>query len=167
MPNKWTFKIEPIRKLLNNYVKDGRGWIDPMSGFNSPAEITNDGNTETPTKFHIDALEFLKQQPSNYYKGVLFDPPYSYEKAKRLYKKTYPDSQVFYNYIRSCKRELCRIIKPSGLAILFGWNSNGLGKKNGFKMIEILLIPHGWNKIDTIVTVEQKVQKKLFEDEKE
>lgn len=160
MPNKWTFKIKPIRELLNRYV-NGSVWLDPMSGFNSPAKITNDENIETPALYHNDALEFLKGFPDATIYGVLFDPPYSYEKAKRLYKKKYPDTQIFFNYIRSCKKELCRIVKPGGYAILFGWNSNGLGKKNGFKLIEVLLIPHGWQKGDTIVTVERKINRRL------
>ena len=32
----------------------------------------------------------------------------------------------------------------------------GIGKNRGFEMIEILLVPHGGSKNDTIVTVEQK-----------
>jgi len=160
MPNKWTFKIKPIKELLNRYVNGGN-WLDPMCGFNSPANITNDENIDTPAIYHKDALEFLKSIPDANMDGVIFDPPYSYEKAKRLYKKKYPDTQVFFNYIRSCKRELCRIVKPGGYVILCGWNSNGLGRKNGFKLVEILLIPHGWQKGDTIVTVERKINKRL------
>ena len=29
---------------------------------------------------------------------------------------------------------IAKIIKPEGLAICFGWNSGGLGKKNGFEI---------------------------------
>lgn len=159
MPSKWTFTIKPIKDLLEIYVKNGKGWLDPMAGFNSPAEITNDANLESPVKYHRDALEFLKAQKDSSVKGIIFDPPYSYEKAKRLYKQKYPDTQVFFNYIRNCKRELCRIVKVGGYAILCDWNSNGLGRKNGFKLLEVLLVPHGWQKGDTIVTVEQKILK--------
>ena len=65
------------------------------------------------------------------------------------------------NYIRNCKKECCRIVEPGGYAILCGWNSNGLGRKNGFKLIEVLLVPHGWQKGDTIVTVEKKINRRL------
>lgn len=155
MPNKWTFTIKPIKELLDRYVGDGKGWIDPFAGMYSPAEYTNDLNPEMPTKYHKDALEFLREQEDNSYRGIIFDPPYSYEKAKRLYKSKYPDTQIFFNYMIYCKRELIRIIKPKGYVIICGWNSNGLGKKYGFQMVEILLIPHGWKKGDTIVTVER------------
>lgn len=56
----------------------------------------------------------------------------------------------------NCKDELARIINIGGYCICCGWTSQGLGKNRGFKMIEILLVPHGGNKNDTIVTVEQK-----------
>lgn len=161
MPNKWTFKIKPINELLKKYCNSGIGWVDPMSGYNSPAEFTNDEDVNTPSKSHIDALTYLKNISDASVTGVIFDPPYSYEKAKRLYKKKYPDTQVFFNYIRSCKRELCRIVKPGGYVILMGWNSNGLGRKNGFKIIEVLIVPHGWQKGDTIVTVEKRINNRL------
>ena len=161
MPNKWTFKIKPIKELLNKYCNGGIGWVDPMSGYNSPAEFTNDEDMNTPACSHIDALTYLKNIPDVSVTGAIFDPPYSYEKAKRLYKKKYPDTQVFFNYIRSCKKELCRIIKPGGYVILMGWNSNGLGMKNGFKLIEVLIVPHGWQKGDTIVTVERRMNRRI------
>jgi hypothetical protein len=50
---------------------------------------------------------------------------------------------------------------PGGYAICCGWNSIGIGKKRGFKLIEVLLVCHGRLHNDTIVTVEQKVQTHL------
>ena len=70
MPNKWTFQIKPIRQLLRRYVGDGKGWIDPFAGFNSPAETTNDLNPTTPTNYHLDAIEFLKQADGRYGGGL-------------------------------------------------------------------------------------------------
>ena len=32
MPNKWTFKIKPIKKLLNKYVDNKECWCDPYAG---------------------------------------------------------------------------------------------------------------------------------------
>jgi hypothetical protein len=36
-------------------------------------------------------------------------------------------------------------------------NSGGIGKKYGVTTVEVLLVSHGGNKNDTIVTVKQKV----------
>jgi len=159
MPNKWTFTIYPIKKILENYVGDGKGWIDPFAGKNSPAEITNDLNPKMPTKFHLKALDFAKQLGGEY-KGVLFDPPYSGRQVKECYNDLKIDVQrddtnSFFYW--SVKREIAKKIELLGYAISFGWNSNGFGKKLGFKIVEILLIPHGSNHNDTIVTIERKV----------
>lgn len=53
--------------------------------------------------------------------------------------------------------QIQRILKPQGIVVCFGWNSNGVGKKRGFEMEEVLLVPHGGSKHDTIVTVERKI----------
>jgi hypothetical protein len=62
-------------------------------------------------------------------------------------------------YWGSCKNEVARTLKVDGICIICGWSSNGIGLKRGFKMIEILLVPHGGSKNDTIVTVEKKLNK--------
>ena len=161
MPNRWTFQIPPIADLLAKYVGDGKGWIDPFSGENSPAEVTNDLNPERPTKYHLDALEFLKQL-YGYYSGVLFDPPYSLRQVKECYESlgrdfTMHDSQDVGRWTEH-KKTIASLIVPGGYALSFGWNSQGIGKQNGFEIIEILLVCHGGAHSDTIVTVEKKVQ---------
>ena len=54
------------------------------------------------------------------------------------------------------KKEIGRIVKPNGFCIVCGWNSGGIGKKYGFNLVEILLVPHGGWHNDTIVTLEYK-----------
>jgi len=49
-------------------------------------------------------------------------------------------------YWGDCKNEVARITKKDGIGI-----------NRGFKMQEILLVPHGGSKNDTIVTVEKKL----------
>lgn len=159
MPNKWTFTIKPIAELLKEEVREGV-WCDPFAGMNSPAQVTNDLNTERQTTHHMDALLFLKEQPSESFDGVLFDPPYSITQAKQCYDghgmellDTKPTSMKYWG---DCKTEIARILKPNGKAICFGWTSMGVGINRGFKMQRILLVPHGGSKNDTIVTVETK-----------
>jgi len=162
MPNKWTFTIKPIAELLARYVGDGKGWVDPFAGMTSPAEITNDLNENMEAKYNIDALEFMKALSPNYFNGVLFDPPYSITQAKECYNgigmdklNVKPTSMKYWGNI---KNEIARVVKSDGLAICCGWTSQGIGKGRGFEMLEILLVPHGGSKNDTIVTVERKIQ---------
>ena len=157
MPNKWTFTIKPIKELLKEEVTEGL-WCDPFCGQNSPAQVKNDLNPAMEADFHLDALEFLKQEPSDQYDGVLFDPPYSITQAKQCYEGYGMDQleikPTSMKYWAECKNEISRILKQSGKFICFGWNSMGLGKNRGYKMTRILLVPHGGSKNDTIVTVE-------------
>lgn len=159
MPNKHTFLIKPIAKLLVRYVSDGIGWVDPFAGENSPAEITNDMNPNKPATFHLHAKDFVAQLPGKY-RGVLFDPPYSLRQLKECYdsiniKMFQEDSQRF---PQDVKELIVPKIESGGIAITFGWNSQGFGKNLGFEMIEILMVPHGRGHNDTIVTVERKIQ---------
>jgi hypothetical protein len=50
------------------------------------------------------------------------------------------------------------VTKIGGYVITCGWNSGGIGKTNGFEIIEILLVAHGGWYNDTIVTVERKIK---------
>jgi len=165
-PSEHTFTILPIKELLRRYVKSfGKGWIDPFGGENSPAELTNDLNPNKPTKYHMEAVEFCKQMNGEF-EGVLVDPPYSPRQIKECYDGIglRPDgnyTQVSFYW--DVKREIAHKIKSGGYAITFGWNSSGFGRQLGFKIIEILLVNHSSNHNDTIVTVEQKLNRKLVE----
>jgi len=158
MPNKWTFQIKPIKELLDRYVGDGKGWIDPFAGENSPAEITNDMNPERPTKYHLHAKDFALSL-NNKYNGVLFDPPYSLTQIKECYNSigielmSKEDTILF---PMNVKNIISPLIKPGGFAICCGWDTIGFGLDRGFKIIEILLVCHGGRHNDTIVTVEIK-----------
>lgn len=159
MPNKDTFTIQPIRELLDRYVSDGKGWIDPMAGLHSPAHVTNDLNPDAPTTFHGDAMEFINDLIIQY-RGVLFDPPYSPRQVSEMYKgfggkATSWDTTM--SYYSKLKDAISPVIRIGGVAISFGWNSNGFGIGRGFEIIEILLVKHGGWHNDTIVTVERKI----------
>lgn len=154
MPNKWTFTIKPIRELLEKENVNSRTWIDPFAGYNSPVDKSrqNDLDAESPAENHKDALEWLKSFTDNSVEGVLYDPPYSITQARQYGKKEFASMK----YWASCKNEIARIVKHNGKVICFGWNSMGIGKGRHFKMVEILLVPHGGSKNDTICTVEIK-----------
>ena len=164
MPSMHTFTIKPIAELVARYVGDGKGWIDPFAGENSPAEITNDLNPAKPAKYHMHAEAFVKMLEGQY-KGVLFDPPYSLRQVKECYDSIGANefmAEDSKHFPANVKDALADKIQVGGYALSFGWNSNGFGKKRGFEIVEILLVAHGRSHNDTIVTCEVKVQDKLF-----
>ena len=156
-----TFTIPPIKDLLKKY-NVGIGWVDPFAGYNSPAEWTNDLDDNAPTKAHLEADKFCMELGVFLpLKGVLFDPPYSYRQISEHYKafkKKATALDTSYNFYGRVMDAITPKMPLKSLAISFGWNSNGFGKKRGFEIEEILLVAHGLHHNDTICTVERKVR---------
>lgn len=154
MPNKETFKIKPVKILLDRYI-NYESWIDPFAGNSDLCYCSNDINIKTKAWKHLDALTFLNDFKN--VEGILFDPPYSPRQMKESYKnaglKTTKElmQSSFYSKIK----DKIVHINPK-IVISFGWNSNGMGKNRGYKIKEILLVAHGGNHNDTICTVETK-----------
>lgn len=145
--------------------KRSRGgvWIDPFSCGTRYASVTNDLNPDVDADYHMDALDFLKMFDDESVDGVLYDPPYSPRQVAECYhgvgrEVTMETTQC--SFWARHKAEMGRIVKPGGKVLTFGWNSGGAGKKNGFDMTRVLLVPHGGNHNDTICTVEVKRENK-------
>jgi hypothetical protein len=168
MPNSNTFDIRCIRNLINRYRGNFSAdclSIDPFANKSRIAKVTNDLNPEYGCDFHMDAVDFLKTFESNSVDLVFYDPPYSLRQVSECYKNV--GIEVTTETTQSSWKtkhinEIMRIVKPEGIVMCFGWNSNGIGKMRGFEMIEILLVAHGGSHNDTICTVEKKSQSTLF-----
>ena len=117
MPNHKTFTIAPLKKFINEEL--GESYIDPF-----------------PYPFKQDAIKYLKTIPTNSVGYCVFDPPYSSYQLKTKYENAGLSLNNKYDasYWSNCKKEISRIVKEGGKVISFGWNSNGIGKKYGFKI---------------------------------
>lgn len=158
MPNSKTFSIKPIKEIIEKHIFGVS--IDPFANTNKIAQITNDLDPECKADYCLDALEFLKTMKDQSIDTVLYDPPYSPRQLVEVYKKmnfsvNMETTQA--SYWSNQKVEISRITKPGSKVITCCWNSGGIGKKYGFEIIEILLVPHGGWHNDTIVTVESRV----------
>lgn len=157
MPNKNTFSIKPISQLIDRHLF-GKS-IDPFANNNRKANITNDLDKQYKTDYNIEALDFLKMFPDFSVDCVLYDPPYSPRQVSECYKKlnlTVNIETTQSSFWGNLKKEIGRIVKPGGKVISCGWNTNGIGKKYGLEIEEILLVAHGWQHNDTLITVERK-----------
>ncbi len=144
MPNKRTFEIKPIKELIKKHKNKGDLVLDPF-----------------PFEYEIDATEFMKKLEDNAFDLGLLDPPYSPRQLKECYKgKGEYDTKA--STWSNWKSLMAKKIKSGGKVISFGWSSGGLGMRRGFKIIEILLVPHGGQHNDTICVVEEKIQSSLF-----
>jgi len=160
MPNKDTFSIKPISDLIDRYCSDEKIILDPFCNGKKRTEstITNDLDDSLDADFHMDAIDFLRAQSDA--DLVLFDPPYSPRQVSECYKqlgKTVNMKTTQSSYWGNMKKEIGRIVSVGGHVITCGWNSGGIGKTNGFEIVEILMVAHGGWHNDTIVTVERKL----------
>lgn len=159
MPNHRTFLIKPIKEFVERHLPSCGTIIDPFANECRYATVTNDLNPEYDTDYHLDALDFLKLFDDSSVDMVLYDPPYSLRQVVECYKgfgRAVTQETTQSSWRSRHLDEIARIVKPSGKVLCFGWNSNGVGKTRGFELTEILLVPHGGSKNDTICTAEIK-----------
>lgn len=163
MPNKDTFKIIPINKLLHRYTDYFDGEIlDPFSnGETEFCTVNNDLNKDIKCDYHLDAIDFLNLFENQSVGMVLYDPPYSPRQVSECYKgigRQVTQLDTSAHFRSSHLDEIARILKIGGVCISFGWNTNGIGKNRGFTTEEIMIVSHGGSHNDTLVTVERKIK---------
>lgn len=166
MPNSATFTCLPIGDFVRKYM-DGVS-IDPFARNCGWATHTNDLNPETDAQHHMTAKDFLRMLIGNYVKAdvIIFDPPYSLEQAKRNYESVgrrfmMEDSQQVGRWTE--EKHLSKLLlKEGGVFLHFGWHTNGIGKKHGFEIEELLVVAHGGAHNDTLCLAERKVQGQLL-----
>ena len=167
MPSADTFDIPPIGDFVKRYLSGVS--VDPFARNKRWATHTNDLNPETEAECHMEAREFLQQLAGKGVKAdvVIFDPPYSAQQIKEMYKGFGKTHWSFHEHEdlgrwREEKRIACELLKTGGIFLHFGWHTNGAGRERGFDILEILMVAHGGVRHDTLCMAEQKRQGTLF-----
>lgn len=168
MPSHDTFSVPPIGDFVRRYLSDAKSSVDPFARNKDWATYTNDLNPETSAQHHMDAEAFILMLHG---KGitsdvVLFDPPYSPRQISECYKSIGKEvgmketqSALLYQRVRNAILKVCQ---PGAVVLSFGWNTVGMGKKNGFEQIEIMLCCHGGAHNDTICLAERMIEDPMF-----
>ena len=159
MPSADTFSVKPIGEFVKKHTEGAGVVVDPFARESKYGTVTNDLNPDFDTDYHLDALDFLKMFPDNSVDCVIYDPPYSLRQVSECYKSV--GREVTMETTQASWRakhldEIKRIVRDGGGVLCFGWNSNGVGKKRGFEMEEMLVVAHGGSHNDTICTYEVK-----------
>ena len=164
MPSHETFSIPPIAVFVDKYLRESTISIDPFARDFTLATYTNDLNPDTLAGSHLDVLDFLKglQYDSVSADLIIFDPPYSPRQAKEVYNNvgrnfSKRDAQIIGRWAEE-KNLANDLLVNNGVFLHFGWHTNGMGKKRGYKIDEILLVSHGGAHNDTICIAERKLQ---------
>lgn len=163
MPNRNTFDIGPIGDLVKWHIAHARVSIDPYARDKRWATFTNDLNPNTAAECHMDAVEFVESLASRGVEAdlVILDPPYSPRQVKECYDsfghKMSQDDALLGLVRKRLRAAVLRTLKAHGRVITCGWNSVGQGITD-FELEEVLLICHGSDHNDTIVTVERRCE---------
>lgn len=167
MPNRWTFQIPCIGAFVARHLHGKKVVVDPFAGRSGFATHANDiAISKRDSREWLDELITAGLQAD----AVLFDPPYSprqisecYKEAGRVVGMKDTQSAVLYAEIRE---RLDMVLKPDGIALCFGWQSSGFGKR--YTTEEIMLVQHGGAHNDTICVAQRKpVAQSLFTAETE
>jgi hypothetical protein len=167
MPNTETFDIPVIGAFVRKYLAHSRCSIDLFARNKALASITNDLNPETQAMHHFEALEFLEHVSTLNVRPdlAIFDPPYSLEQCARSYRDvgrrvTEQDTQIFGRWTAH-RDVLAHVLADDAVVLSFGWSSQGMGRKHGFVLEEVLLVCHGGGHNDTICIAERRAQPRL------
>ena len=159
MPSADTFTVPPIKEFVERNIKGRSVIVDPFARESKYGTVTNDLNPDCATDYHMDALDFLRLFDDKSVDCVIYDPPYSPRQISECYKgvgRTVTTETTQASWRAKQLDEIKRILKDDGAVLCFGWNSNGVGKKRGFDMREVLIVAHGGSHNDTICTYEVK-----------
>lgn len=144
MPSGATFTIKPIKGIVSNevfeaYIRaNGNAVIiDPFARKSQFGTLTNDINPEYSTDYHMDALDFMREQPDEIADLVLYDPPYSITQAAQLYK-SYGKEKLEVNvsnmaYWARLKDEIARVLKRGGGCHLLRMEQQRTWKRAGVR----------------------------------
>jgi len=162
MPSADTFSVPAIGCFVKRYLLKSKISIDPFARNSRLATHRNDLNPDTAAQYHMEALDFLNAMKQDGVKAdlVIFDPPYSARQVAECYahvgrKTTMQDTQG--KSWTDWKAAIAPLVAENGIVLSFGWNTNGMGKKHGFEIIEVMLVAHGEVHNDTICMAEQKL----------
>ena len=163
------FETDEAQKIIN--ANKVGVTVDLYAGANNIADITNDYDKSFQTKYHMEAIQFLKTLGDNSCDTVICDPPTDASNGKywkdklNLPKITYnvngKEKVIYYtraDYWSVLKKEISRVVKIGGVVIYSGCTSSGVGKKLGFEMKEVNIMCHGGWTPDTYITVETKTK---------
>ena len=155
---KYTFESPKIRKwveenstglVLNLFAGKTKLDLD---------EIRNDKDVKMEADFHKDALDFVKDYKGEKFDTIILDPPYSYRKSMEMYNNNYSSK------FKQIADWIPKITKKDTKIISFGYHSTFMGRKRGYKRINMCVFCHGGAQHCTIAIVE-KVEKKAKRNE--
>ena len=163
MPTKDTFDAKPVKEFVQKYLQASKVSIDPFARNKDWFTYTNDLNPDTRAQYHLDAREFLNLMAAKNITAdlLIVDPPWTCRQISECYKGfgmpvTKETTQIgkLYKEVRNAAMPL---LADDAVVLSFGYNSNRMGKKRGFEIVEIMLVNQGGPHQDIICLAERRL----------
>ncbi len=154
-PRSYTFEQPKLKSWIESWCK---GKVLNLFGGKvrlNCDEVSNDIDTNMPTDYHMDVIEFVEKWKGDNFNTVVLDPPYNWRKAKEKY-----GNRMIGQYPQ-LKTKLLSIISRDARVISLGYDTVGMSKSRGFEKIAICVVCHGGDHHDTLCLVEDRIKAKL------
>lgn len=149
-PKRYTFEQPKLKKWVEDWcigkvlnLFAGKVKLDVD-------EIRVDIDKEMNADYYIDVRDFVRNWKSEKFDTIILDPPYTYRKAKEMYKG------YMIGQLPRLKNEIINILNENSRVISLGWDTVGMGKSRGFKKIAVCIVCHNGDHRDTLCLVEEK-----------
>lgn len=163
MPDKWTFRMKPIKSFIEKELFKHKKILIPFAGMtrwkNHSRIIYIDIEENRPKPYILgDCKEIMLGmiEHKQKYDLIISDPPFTYFQTINTYNNQKMQDITY------CKNLYNRLLKPGGIIIHCGFNSSGMGIKRGYNKLELLIVNCGGSHNDYLILKEKKMIKTLI-----
>lgn len=151
---KWTFATKMVRDVVLDAVH-GRV-LNACAGETKLEKrgcefVRNDIDESVDADTHVDVREIHHEHPAESFDSAILDPPFDPGRAAKLYEGWHGQE---YCHARDAVAEL---VRPGGTVVELGWNSYGLGDKDGWERKAHYLFAQASFKGDVHLTIDEKI----------
>jgi hypothetical protein len=156
---KWTFATKMVRDVVLDAV-DGRV-LNACAGETKLQKrgcefVRNDIDEDRDADLHVDVREIHHHLEPQSFDSAVLDPPFDPGRAAKLYEGWHGQE---YATARDAVGEL---VKPGGVVVELGWNSYGLGDKDGWEREAWYVYPQASFKGDVHLTIDRRINQKTL-----
>lgn len=151
---KWTFATKMVRDVVLDHVH-GRV-LNACAGETNLQKrgcefVRNDIDEDRDADTHVDVREVHHHYESGSFDSAILDPPFDPGRAAKLYEGWHGQEYC------TARDAVGEVVRPGGTVVELGWNSYGLGDKDGWKREAWYVYPQASFKGDVHLTVDRRI----------
>lgn len=158
---KWTFATKMVRDVVLDAIH-GRV-LNACAGQTRLEKrgcefVRNDIDEDVDADLHVDVRDLHRHFAPKSFDSAVLDPPFDPGRAAKLYEGWHGQE---YSNARDAVGDL---VRPGGTVVELGWNSYGLGDKDGWERKAWYVYPQASFKGDVHLTVDRRINQTTIEE---